>query len=269
MKPNPDFKNQPSDFWAVVKYASETLGYSNRSRKTSDADLRRYSRSEIEALSDRFKLSERLGQVTEYLNYRATLIEDDIQPVLMDREEAQSIFKDIYHSYTPQCHLPMNKQKGEKRHYSYFTCIINMLTEQNLQGRIFDDNPRKLGLVTNTDNKLVKTLSRRVDGAYPNLLNPQALWEIKEYYGTTTFGSRVADGVYETLLDGYEIIEAEEVSGHRIEHYLLVDDRFTWWVKGKSYLCRLVDMMHSGFVDEVIFGREVVTRWPAIVKKWI
>ena len=188
----------------------------------------------------------------------------------MNREKAQTIFDRLRSSYSPNCHLPMNKQKGEKRHYSYFTCIVNMLTEKNLKGRDFEDNPRNLCLITtNTDNRLVKTFSRRVDGAYPDILNPTAIWEIKEYYGTTTFGSRVADGVYETLLDGYEIIEAEQVGGQKIEHYLLVDDWFTWWVKGKSYLCRLVDMAHAGFVDEVIFGEEVLTRWPEIIKIWL
>ena len=38
-------------------------------------------------------------------------------------------------------------------------------------------------------------------------MDPLAVWEIKEYYYTTTFGSRVADGVYETLLDGMELRE--------------------------------------------------------------
>lgn len=51
----------------------------------------------------------------------------------------------------------------------------------------------------------VRTLARRVDGAFPSVINPVAIWEVKEYYHTTTFGSRVADGVYETLLDGMEL----------------------------------------------------------------
>jgi hypothetical protein len=268
MKPNPSFRNQPNEFWALVKYASETLGYSNRSSKTPGNNLRRYNHSEIQALADIFAVADSIEIVVEYLNYRATIIENDLRTLLMNREKAQKIFEDLYNSYTPTCHLPMNKQKGEKRHYSYFTCIINMLTEKNLTGRNFNDNPKNLCLITNADNKLVKTLSRRVDGAYPGILNPVAIWEIKEYYGTTTFGSRVADSVYETLLDGYEIVEAEEISGKRIEHYLLVDDWFTWWVMGKSYLCRLIDMVHGGFVDEVIFGEEVLIRWPEIVKTW-
>ncbi|MDY6868667.1 MAG: hypothetical protein SVT56_12355 [Chloroflexota bacterium] len=69
-------------------------------------------------------------------------------------------------------------------------------------------------------------------------------------------------------MDGYELLEAKQVGGRSVEHYLFVDDYFTWWVKGKSYLCRLIDMTHAGFVNEVIFGEEVLTRWPEIVKKW-
>jgi hypothetical protein len=267
--PNPSFQNQPSEFWALVKYASETLGYSSRLRSKIDNEfLRRYDHSEIQTLASRFTISDKAELVVAYLNYRADLIEKDIFPLLMDRDKAERIFDRLRNSYTPRCHLPMNKQKGEKRHYSYFTCIINMLTEKNLQGKSFDDNPKKLCLITDANNKLIKTMSRWVDGAYPDILNPKAIWEIKEYYGTTTFGSRVADGVYETLLDGYEIKEAKQAGGQRVEHYLLVDDRFTWWVKGKSYLCRLIDMTHAGFVDEVIFGEEVFTRWPEIVKHW-
>ena len=48
-----------------------------------------------------------------------------------------------------------------------------------------------------------------MDGGFPSITNPLAIWEVKEYYYTTTFGSRVADGVYETLLDGMEIEELE------------------------------------------------------------
>src|SRR5208337_2186974 len=169
--------------------------------------------------------------------------------------------------YKPKCALPYNKQKGQKKHLNYLSCIVNILTEVNLKGKAFCDSPRGLCLITDRYNKPIITLSRWMDGAYPTIHNPIAIWETKEYYGTTTFGSRVADGVYETQLDGYEIFEAQKILGRRIEHYLIVDDEFTWWIKGKSYLCRLIDMMHMRLVDEVIFGREVITRWPEIVKK--
>ena len=42
-----------------------------------------------------------------------------------------------------------------------------------------------------------------------------------------------------------------------------------WWVKGRSYLCRIIDMLHMGYLDEALFGREVVDRLPAIAKNWV
>lgn len=38
---------------------------------------------------------------------------------------------------------------------------------------------------------------------------------------------------------------------------------------GRSYLCRIIDMLHMGYVDEVLFGYEVVERLPEIVKEWV
>ena len=90
----------------------------------------------------------------------------------------------------------------------------------------------------------------------------------KEYYYTTTFGSRVADGVYETLLDGMELEELYEHEGVDIKHYLFIDSHYTWWECGKAYLCRIIDMLHMGYVDEVIYGKEVIERLPSIVKEW-
>ena len=107
-----------------------------------------------------------------------------------------------------------------------------------------------------------------MDGAFPGVVNPIAVWEIKEYYYTTTFGSRVADGVYESLLDGMELEELREHEGIDVKHYLIIDARYTWWECGKSYLCRIVDMLHMGYVDEVLFGREVVERIPVLVRAW-
>ena len=49
--------------------------------------------------------------------------------------------------------------------------------------------------------------------------------------------------------------ESESIT---VKHYLFVDSHFTWWACGKSYLCRIVDMLHMGYVDEVLFGREVL-----------
>jgi hypothetical protein len=114
----------------------------------------------------------------------------------------------------------------------------------------------------------MRSLSRRVDGAFPNIVNPIAIWEIKEYYHTTTFGSRVADGVYETLLDGYELDEIRHSLNRPVNHYLMVDDYYTWWTLGRSYLCRICDILHMGLLTEALFGMEVIERVPQIVKDW-
>jgi hypothetical protein len=85
----------------------------------------------------------------------------------------------------------------------------------------------------------------------------------------TTFGSRVADGVYESLLDGLELEETRKEVGIDIKHYFIVDARDTWWPKGIPYLCRIYDMLHMQYVDEVLFGREVVNELPRIVREWV
>lgn len=160
------------------------------------------------------------------------------------------------------------KQRGDKKAPAYFTGIINMIIEANIGKFPCDYDPRKLTTVTR-DEKPLRTLARRVDGAFPSTVNPVAIWEIKEYYYTTTFGSRVADSVYETLLDGMELEELWKNEKITVKHYMMVDAYFTWWVQGKSYLCRIIDLLHMGYVEEALFGYEVVERLPEIVKDWL
>ena len=142
-----------------------------------------------------------------------------------------------------------------------------MLIADSIAGAECDYSPMALTTVT-LGGAAVRTLSRRVDGAFPGIVNPVAVWEIKEYYYTTTFGSRIADGVYETLVDGMELEELRESEGIDIKHYLMVDAYETWWEMGRSYLCRIIDMLHMRYVDEVLFGKEVVNRIPAITQEW-
>ncbi|MBN2286832.1 MAG: hypothetical protein JXI43_10325 [Tissierellales bacterium] len=275
MKANNKFLNLPKHFWAHVKLLSEDLGYSDR----GTGNLRFYTNEEIlESLEQKsFRTTylksslyggkTYLQQLLDYLNYRSEIITKTVEPNLMNRDQAAKIFNHLKTKINPRCKLPMNKQKGKKRHYAYMTGIVNMLTEQTLEGMHFDEDPYSLTVATKNDRP-VRTFTRRFDGAYPKTINPKALWEIKEYYGTTTFGSRVADGIYESILDGEEIQELFQNEGIKIFHYLIVDDHFTWWVKGKSYICRIIDMLHMGYIDECLFGKEVVKQWPIIVKSW-
>lgn len=215
------------------------------------------------------------GQVTEtakdlleYFEYRANVLNKHVEPRLMSRVEAAAVFKELSEKYNPACPLPANKQTGEKKAPAYFTGIVNILIEAYSGGNSCDYDPRQLTTFT-LDGIPVRTLARRVDGAFPTAINPVAIWEIKEYYYTTTFGSRVADGVYETLLDGMELEELFDSENIKVLHYLMIDDHYTWWECGRSYLCRIVDMLHMGYVHEVLVGREVLERLPAITTEWV
>jgi len=204
-----------------------------------------------------------------YFQHRATVLETFIQPRLMDAPDAKLLFERIQAERGPAaCPLPMNKQKGDKKAPAFLTGLVNMLIEQNADGMNCNYDPRELTTITHEGAPL-RTLARRVDGAFPSAVNPVAVWEIKEYYYTTTGGSRVADGVYETLLDGMELEELRQETGIEVKHYLIVDSKYTWWVCGRSYLCRILDMLHMGYVDEVLFGREVVDRLPSLVQQWV
>jgi hypothetical protein len=249
------------------------LGYSKRGRRDERGELRRYTTDEIVAclknagIYSRKNSPELVRQLCGYLNKRSEVLENDVAPNLMNRDQASALFHELRRKLKPHCALPMNKQKGEKHHYAYMVGIVNMLTESSLGDRAFEDNPRGLTIVSRS-GKLLRTFSRWMDGAYPSRIDPHAVWEVKEYYGTTTFGSRVADGVYETMLDGEEFAELYREEKRKVFHYLIVDDRFTWWDCGRSYLCRIVDALHMGLLDEALFGREVLKRWPEIVRTW-
>lgn len=276
MKPDKRFLALPKDFWAHVRLISEHLGYTNRatrqikipSFKDQIHALESLGMSSKEIVNSSGKPSDFGQRLVDYFSFRADLLNTKVEPLLMDASEAKTLFKGVRRTLKSTIAIPMNKQKGKKKQPAYLTGMVNMIIHDRCNGQDCDFDPRSLTRITRDDLPL-RALARRVDGAFPSTLNPVAVWEIKEYYHTTTFGSRVADGVYETLLDGMELEELRESEGIDIKNYLILDSHYTWWECGRSYLCRVIDMLHMGYVDEVLFGREVVDRLPAIVDEWL
>lgn len=278
MEPNKKFLTQPAIFWANVRAISESIGYTRRGTGT----IRIPSVEEIfSAMKTRGLATKHLGknvrlltdlgrQILEYFEYRAMVLNDYVEPRLMNAERAKEEYQKLKKRLKPSstCPLPMNKQKGKKKNKAFLTCMVNMLIEAYSSNSSCDYDPRVLTTITK-DSQPLRTLARRVDGAFPSTVNPIAVWETKEYYYTTTFGSRVADGVYETLLDGMELAEVKEHEGVDVLHYLIVDAHYTWWTCGRSYLCRIIDAMHMGLINEVLFGYEVVERLPTLVRQWV
>ncbi len=276
MKPDPRFLRAPREFWAYVRTLSEAIGYTDRKTHQIHVPpielmvktLRDLGIEGESVLGSEDKLTDLGKTLSNYFEYRAHCLNTVVEPLLMDGPQAKRLFREVRKKYGIQLPVPMNKQKGKMRQPAYLTGMAHTIIHHCIGKAPCDFDPRKLTCFTR-EGQLLRTLARRIDGAFPSTHNPIAVWEIKEYYYTTTFGSRVADGIYETLLDGMELHELQEHHGVDTKHYLILDARYTWWDCGRSYLCRVIDMLHMGYVDEVLFGREVVDRLPELVREWI
>jgi hypothetical protein len=275
MRGNDAFKGLDKGFWAHVRSLSQTLGYTARGTgtiKVPTLDQVVTGMKTLGLLSDHLvqkgKPTDFAERLLGYFAFRADILNNTVQHQLMDKVAAKAMYQRLLAHQDYKLAAAMNKQKGEKKQVAYLTAMVNMLIEANAEGMEYDHDPRKLTTVTR-DGVPLRTLARRIDGAFPSAVNPVAVWEIKEYYHTTTFGSRVADGVYETLLDGMELEEMRLETGVEVEHILIADAHYTWWECGRSYLCRMIDMLHMGYVDEILFGTEIEERLPDMVAGWV
>lgn len=272
VRADPRFLAKPKPFWASVRSLSQHIGYSREKALIVPTLIQMCDAFEAldldpTALCVKGKPTNLGSELLAYFAERARVLTNYAEPRLMTAAKARALFLDYRKRLCPSCPIPMNKQKGDKRAEAYLTGLVNMIIESELDGLPVDYDPRELTTFVK-DKAPIRTLARRVDGAFPSTVNPVAIWEVKEYYYTTTFGSRIADGVYETLLDGKELEEMRENTGIEVDHVLMIDAHYTWWVCGKPYLCRIFDMLHMGLVSEVLFGREVVEKLPAIVAGW-
>jgi len=276
MKANPQYLSQNKPFWAHVRTLGQTIGYTDRKTKQvrvyTEADLKsammQLGLDMSHLVDEQDNLSPLAQDLLAYCDYRAGILNQYVEPRLMDAARAEETYQQLAASLQSTAPIPMNKQRGKKKQVAFLTAIVNMIIEANLDGLHCDYDPHSLTMITR-DKQPLRTLARRIDGCFPGCINPIAIWEIKEYYYTTTFGSRIADGIYETLLDGMELEELHTQEQIKIEHLLIVDAYETWWNMGKSYLCRMVDMLNMGYVDEILFGYEVVEQLPDIVKIWV
>jgi hypothetical protein len=264
-------------FWAHVRSVSEEIGYTDREnggiRIPKDiaeiaGALKALGLRSDHVISGDGNSTAFGADLLRYLEFRARLLNETAKPLLMTAAQAKAEFIRCFKKYRPNpLSVPWNKQKDQKQAPAYLTGLVNMILSAVLGESSCDFDPLSLTTVT-IDQMPFRTLARRVDGAFPGVVNPTAVWEIKEYYYTTTFGSRVADAIYETLLDGLELEFLEESPHGKIFHYLIIDAADTWWGQGNPYLCRLIDMLHMGYIDEVVFGREVEDAMTQAAAQW-
>ena len=131
MKPNVRFVQQPLDFWAHVRSLSQELGYTEKTTrqiKTYSSDdvirgLHKLGLTSDHFLDSQTGLSAFGTLLLEYFQHRATVLNEVVQHNLMNKTQAEEVFLDLQMRLKPTCPLPMNKQKDEKRNYSFLPAL--------------------------------------------------------------------------------------------------------------------------------------------------
>jgi hypothetical protein len=142
MKPNKVFLKLPKTFWASVRLISQEVGYTQRRTKQIKIPSEQEIKSKLEKIqinADNL-LSERIGNTQagnllhNYFEYRASILNNDVESKLMDAKKAKQTFENLCQKFNPTCPIPMNKQKGAKKVSAYLTGIVNVLIEANSGG---------------------------------------------------------------------------------------------------------------------------------------
>lgn len=271
------FSDEPPVFWLRARFVSEALGYTSSERESRFRKVTSYSPDDVVDAFNSHGYAIDYDEAVRLSDYSVMRAEaaTKARDLLMTAEEARMAYREVeYLAHQAGfswndigINTPMNKQKGIKKDVSFLTGIVDLLTYSAIHNSEFtaDYDPHAL-IKLSKSGRLGGVSSRRFDGAISSTDNPIVVWEIKEYYYTTTFGSRISDGVYETRLDGFELNQFENLVGYRPEHVLFTDSYSVWWEQGKSYLCRLIDMLNEGSVDRIYFGREVFD-WESDLKR--
>lgn len=129
MKSFKEFKGVTSEFWAFVRFVSETLGYSERGMNV----VKEYSFEEIAEVCDKYNVNasqKLIENAVFYSKLRAGLLNNFVESMLMDAQQANSEFlnwEQLHRINSYMCKLPFNKQKGPMRQIAFFTSIINIM----------------------------------------------------------------------------------------------------------------------------------------------
>jgi hypothetical protein len=199
-----------------------------------------------------------------YLDFRSSLwrVADKL---LRTEEEATSYCKKAFNE------LPkITQTKNQDHHQSSKAMVLattrlaeSICTEV---GMAVESNPQRR-CVWVAEEQLHVT-ARNLDGAIPGLVDPFLVWEIKEYWGTTSGGSKMSDAVYECALVGRELRDFEKRTKLHVDHAVLLDGK-AQWTSRKSDLLRFYDLYYQGLIDLLVVGQEIETKWQPFVKSAI
>lgn len=123
MKPNLRFLAQNETFWANVRTISQQAGYTVRGQamvkvpalEEMAAALRSVQLQTTHLIDKKGRPTALGRKLLEYYDYRADVLNNFVEPRLMDAQRAQSLFNELKPKCWKQCPLPLNKQKGKMK----------------------------------------------------------------------------------------------------------------------------------------------------------
>jgi len=116
MRPDPRFLRQPKSFWANVRTLGQHIGYTTKGRiKTPSIREMRHALAELRLNADAVGTDREpsaLGaMLLEYFLHRANVLENFVEPSLMDADAARALFEETRARLQPRCAIPMNNRK--------------------------------------------------------------------------------------------------------------------------------------------------------------
>lgn len=200
-----------------------------------------------------------LDRLSAYWSKRRE-VSDAALSLMRTEEEAESDYRSISNQVSQSYGV---KLEGYHRSSKVLVNTVDAIVYRECKKSDISVNTNPQSRAALISDQGIWVSPRRLDGAIPDLLNPVAIWEIKEYWGKTGGGSKMSDAIYELHLVGLELRMFEKESGHHVNHYAIMDGREQWNSR-KSDIRRAVDLLYSGLLDELVVGQEVLTEWPRI-----
>lgn len=243
-------------FWELLRFYCSLRGmeqkhFLNKLSKGKAADAKWWELLNLSATAAKL--------LVRYCSEREKLLKQALD-ALRTEEQAKAYCK------SESIEWAITKTKSKDHHQSSKTLIatVGTIAQRVCKefGETVDVDPYRR-CIWCIDNHLHVT-ARNLDGAIPAVRDPYVVWEIKEYWGKTSGGSKMSDAVYECHLVGREIREFEKKSKHKISHIVFLDGKDQWNSR-KSDLARFIDLHNQGLIDHLFIGRTIETEWESVL----
>ncbi len=247
-------------FWDLVRFYA-SLGKKKTRQKEFLSDLAK-KEARSGSLREHLSISNLIADdLLAYINWRTEYTKEALT-LFRSEEEALNFCKDENFS------VGVTQTKSKDHHQSsksLISAVSNIaMTVCSTTGISLETNPQErcVWLINNQ----LHVSARNLDGAIPGIKDPFIVWEIKEYWGKTSGGSKMSDAVYECHLVGREIRDYEKKINQKIHHIVFLDGRDQWHAR-VSDASRFIDLESQGLIDHLVIGKMVEDQWQRILSE--